>query len=474
MSEAILPTQAAAREEHQGKGWTLPKVIYAALMVFNLLSFVWLLASGSEIQLHPVIWITRIAAAPLAIYLGKLWKNRGFQILALYTILFFFRCAISNTQDILSAEMSENLLSALWLFAGCYGLGIILNRQQVRTLLLVCTGIWTVATATLSCIGIYAVWTRTTVHLLGDAVAEIYLIARGYASRINIAYSATVTGAVWSLTVLITVLCGISVENKAGKTFFFVLLLPIVVALALTDSRTAFISMAVGVGTMAGSITVMAIQRRKKNQPDSKNWISWAFGFLTVALVSLITLWLIMQITPLFNQIKLQGIIPRAYADGTEKEFISSRGFDGEDMMNGRLDIWSGILNQIRQNPKILLTGTSKISPMRNVSITLAHCHNIYLQILLESGLPGLFLVLSFIVIILVKTVRVLRDPIIPLWIKLLPALIISLLVGDVAECYTWLRSSHCFMNAVLFISAGILSAQSPFHKKDAQGSEVP
>ena len=107
MSEAILSDNSIICEERHAKEWTLAKVIYTGLMAFNLLSFLWLLATGSGIEMPPVIWIARIATALLAIYLGKLWKDKGFQILAIYTCLFFFRVLIPNPGNIFSAEWQK-------------------------------------------------------------------------------------------------------------------------------------------------------------------------------------------------------------------------------------------------------------------------------------------------------------------------------------------------------------------------------
>ena len=107
------------------------KTLYVGLMAFCLLSFLWTLLIGSGVDnMPPIIWYARMATVPLAIYLGKLWKNTGFRILTVYTAIFFLRCFIPDQNSIFAEEVAENIISALWLFSACYGMGYILNEKQ--------------------------------------------------------------------------------------------------------------------------------------------------------------------------------------------------------------------------------------------------------------------------------------------------------------------------------------------------------
>lgn len=206
------------------------------------------------------------------------------------------------------------------------------------------------------------------------------------------------------------------------------------------------------------------------HQKTSKHlWKSWALSIFIMFVVFVLVLLGIMKITPLFNQVKMKGIIPRAYAEEVEKTALSSRGF-GEYLLTGRAELWAKIFDHFKQNPIALLIGESKLSPLHIVKNYKAHCHSIYIQVLLESGIPGLLLFLVFIVYTLIHAIRAIRDSSQPLWIRLLPAIPISLWVGDLAENFTWLRSSQCPMGAILCIAAGILCAQAS-GRKNIKGS---
>ena len=455
MSEAILSTTAIKPQEQQ-KDWTPAKVTYTALMAFNLLSFIWLLATGSGIDNMPlIIWITRLVAVPFAIHLGRLWKDKGFLILLTYTSLFFLRVFIPAPGDLFQEEVAENVLSALWLFTACYGLGRILTTEQLKHFLFICTILWTAFMAVLCSIGIYAVWTEKPVYLLHDAI--VYL----YEQRLNIIYLATTSGSLTGFTILIGILMAVCIKSHFCKTGIVLMLLPVILATALTDSRTAFVSVPAGIAVMFFFGVFYHVKAKEEPVGRKKNWKPWVFGIITMVFVFVLLVFLFLQITPVFNRIRMQGIIPRAYAEETVKTSVATRGFTGSRVLTGRAELWEEVIEHIRQNPIILLTGESKLAPLRKFDNYYAHTHCLYLQVLLESGIPGLLLFLSFILYTLINAMWIIRIPETPRWLRLLPALPISLWVGDIAETFTWLRSSQCPMGAVALISSGIICAKA-------------
>lgn len=438
------------------------KAIYVGLMAFCLLSFLWTLLIGSGVDnMPPIIWYARMATVPLAIYLGKLWKNTGFRILTVYTAIFFLRCFIPDQNSIFAEEVAENIISALWLFSACYGMGYILNEKQLKKFLLICAGIWTAGMTVLSCMGIYTAWTEQTIRLFGKAEIYVYINA-----RVNIIYLATITGSMVGITILMASLSVICVKNKLVKSLFGIALIPLSIALALTDSRTAYISVPVGLGIIAFSLTFQFFKNKEKAHGRKRNWKPWIIGILIALVVFALLVCVLLQITPIFNQIRNRGfLISTAYAEEADSTGIVTRGFGGSDILTGRTDLWGKIFDHFKQNPIALLIGESKLSPLHIVNNYKAHCHSIFIQVLLESGIPGLLLFLAFIGYTLIHAIRVIRDSDQSLWIRLLPAIPVSLWVGDLAENFTWLRSSQCPMPAILCITAGILCAQASGRK---------
>jgi len=239
----------------------------------------------------------------------------------------------------------------------------------------------------------------------------------------------------------------------------------LIIAMAFTNTRTAYITFSLGVGYMA----FILVYRKSEKGKKRKEWLSWAKGIACMLAVFAVLLFAIMQITPTFNRIKQQrGFLPVAQAEEretTESVVIATRDFTQVDLLTGRPTIWGDVMRHIGKDPMLLLTGESKIQPVRKVELTrwkstLAHCHNILIQVLLESGIPGVLFVLSFMIYTVVHVFRVARNTSLPLWISLMPAIIVAIWVGDLVETFSWLRSGQCVMAVSLFIACGIVNQE--------------
>ena len=88
----------------------------------------------------------------------------------------------------------------------------------------------------------------------------------------------------------------------------------------------------------------------------------------------------------------------------------------------------------------------------------MGHTHNMILQILLESGLVGLLLVFIFALYTAKNVLRIISSKTLPLWIKLIPAIPVSVLVGDLAECFGWFAEWKGPALPFLFVACGIIN----------------
>lgn len=454
MSEAIFSDNSIVCIKRQTKEWTLAKVIYAGLMAFNLLSFLWLLVIGSDIEMPPIIWIARIATAPLAICLGKLWKDRGFQILSVYTFFFFFRVFIPNQDEIFRADISESVLSALWLFAGCYGFGNVFNAKQTKQIFSVFLVVWLLGIVICSCLGIYSAWFDIDIKFSGNRYIGLDAV-----DRLQIIYYATTTGAILNLAFIMQFICFVSTPKKKNKVVFTMFAVSILVAISLTDSRTAYIGVSSGIAIIFFVFTYRYVKKVKINRQKLLKIHPVLICTIGMIIVFIIMLYIIMTITPLFNHIKMTGLIPSAFAETSpnEKSAIVHRGFSGERVFTGRIELWKEIISYIIHNPLVMLLGFSKNTPLQQINQHYAHCHNIYFQVWLESGILGFTIFFSFIIYTIKKILALVREGNVFSWIICLPAIIIYMLIVDFAECFTWLRSSQCPMSAFLFLCCGIL-----------------
>ena len=66
-----------------------------------------------------------------------------------------------------------------------------------------------------------------------------------------------------------------------------------------------------------------------------------------------------------------------------------------------------------------------------------AHAHSIYLQILMELGVPGLVLCAAFLCCLIPRAWHVLMDGGTPLWQRLTVLPVVMILLGELVECHT-------------------------------------
>ena len=447
------------------------KALYTWLMGFLLVSYLYLTAIGSEIDDIPIwIWILRVISVPLAFWYGKLWKDRIFLLLGVFFAWFTLRAFIPNPTSFFSLDLSTNILSALWLFASCFGLGRVLNERELKRFLGICAGIWIAGMVVSASLGITAAWRDIRI----SSLKEWYYARRnqplnnqtnlfwGITDQHRLAlpfYWGPTSGAYMSMTAVTSIVMAASVKNKACKALYILAVFPLVLALALTDSRTAFVTVAAGFGVLA-LIGVLRTGEKKRAGTGGKPWYVWLGAGTALVLVFGATILVLLKTTPAFNEVRRRGLlISAAMAESTttKAEFVS-RGFTGDNVLTDRPQIWRAALDYIREHPLTLIFGKSKDGTMSGVHPWAAHTHCMPLMVLLESGIPGLLLYLAFLVSMGIRTFRVVRRAELPLWLRMLAAVPVSILAGEPVECLTWLRAVQAPMVTVYYLTLGVLN----------------
>jgi O-antigen ligase len=118
---------------------------------------------------------------------------------------------------------------------------------------------------------------------------------------------------------------------------------------------------------------------------------------------------------------------------------ISNRNLSDFGNFNGRTAIWSATLKGLAENPSLLFTGTTPLNAGQTMTpyfpkdAPQGNFHNSFVAALVSFGLPGLLLILAFIVYLFVRSLRLIArsrfDE------RLLPArLLTSILVFTLGE----------------------------------------
>lgn len=425
-------------------------MFYAVFMMLSLLSFFRLITMRIEPGSIPVwIWIIRLMTVPLAIWLGELWKDKTAKILWIYTAWIFLRVFLDDPNRLFSDVVSGSVLSSIWLFTSCYALGRILTGDSLKKFVTVFAFMWVAGIAVYSCFGIYTAWTGNWFHVYTNSYIETW------SGRLDLVYPPTTTGSFLGMTVLIAIIAILSAKKKAIKVLFAFLELPILLALALTDSRTAYISCSAGIAIIT-LILIMARYKKNGCKPPVKAWLMGIIGML---LVFVSVNFLLRQLTPAFVYFRDRGLLLSARAevmDGTPANMLH-RDLANINELGSRAEVWSAALKYLWENPLNWLIGASKYRPLSAFTSHYAHTHNIFLQILIESGVPGLIMILSVVVTTLRNSCKILSKQA-EKYIMLIPSIVLAFWIGDLAECFTWLGLSQCPMIAVLLTSIGIIN----------------
>lgn len=447
--------------ESSGVLQRLEKTIFIALTSTLVLGHLYMIFWGIELLTIPgIIWILRLAASVLAIHLGKLWKKKIIIILFTFLVYLFIRTRNVAGSSVFLPESSGKLLSGLWMCTACLGLGYILDEKELKRFLSAAAAVWTIGMMVYAGIGLYAAWTDRVVD--GPGVGA-WWNQYGHFARYDLIYVSTTSGNILSIAAMIALLGLICTKNRFGKVFYLVALIQLILMLSLTISRTAEMAVAAGIGATGGIISFTWLKKKNGN----RIWLNRAVSIVLVVAVMIAALVCVMKLPDLFNHFKQSGslLVNRAFAEVEEigKTVSVSRGIftDGKIELSGREELWLGVLSYLKQNPRMLLFGKSICSPLSNMGELsyYAHCHNALLQVLLESGLVGLSMILCLMVITVVRAFRIISCIRNPLWLKLLPALVASVWVGDLAECFSCFGSSQIPIGAFMFAAMGIICA---------------
>ena len=439
------------------------KKSYIVLMTVCLLWYLWSLATFSNQYRTPVwVWAVRCAAAGLAVYLGKLWKDKGFIALAVFYVLILVRVWFLNNQASLAdRSVQESLFMGIWLFFACYGLARVLNRKELERYLAVLVAIWTAGIVLYSLTGIYAAWTGLPVYTIGG---RSKWFVDNDSVRLNLIFNNNTGASLLSVSALILLCAAWTAKHRWIKAVSVPAVIVMMIAMSLTGSRTSLITFALGMSGMAG----LTLFRRLLLQNHWKKGLSIAISLVCFLTLSVGTVYLSIRAFDWFYAIKLHraSLIPTALAETAEggESVWEQQMLFGRTLTNGREEIWKAVFEYIKAKPLTLLYGTSIYNPVAEAGemagFDFTHCHGTLLQVLLESGIPGLILICIFLFVLIRRGIRLMKhDKKRPGWMVLLPVAVFAICAGETLECFIVLLRPYTPQQALVFICMGIICA---------------
>ncbi len=458
-------------------------IAYTALAVIMLMHhFIVLLyypAIPSGASKFAPAWIL---FAVITVLMGKLWRNRGFWICAVFAAFMFERTYLKEPD--MSGETMVYMVSMIYAMVICYGAADVIRPAYRRGALRVLCALWTLAALTFCGAGLYTAWTGETVKNLGEGKAEFVLVwvrqAKWVRSvRLSIFSNSNITGGTVAASAMFA-LAGFAVSKKAlGKVFYAAACFVMMVTNALAVTRSCFAMLSFALAAMV-TLGVWGLVK-KHADVRGKGRIALAAG-LAVCMAG--CLWgsyaLQQQLGSRFMELRDKGglIVSTAQAEKktkkkekasptpvpevAEREIISGdrnlgeliTDLDEDDIKkitSGRYSIWKRAFNYAGDHPEVLLAGMSADGSVRTAINRDDHCHNILVQTAMEGGIPGIALYLGLIGYFLFHACRLWRNGTRPLWQRALPVPALAVLLMEMVECLTYFGTGHLPMTVLYF-----------------------
>ena len=422
--------------------------------LYRIIEMLWLPNLDAAAQYLPAFW--GLLAGALAVR-GQALRRKTTWVLASGLALIFLRCFFGGRDTFYWGYRS--VIYGVLAFGVCYQTAFGLSKKWLLTFLRLLLALWTLFMAGLSLVGIWAALYDQTIT---TAAGGVYRIGVTY-SRLYLLTFCTNSGSNLALSLLAALIGMLLTRNPLGRVLYVLASLVQYAALGLTVARTAFISVSIALGLLL-SCGLMAKLRGKRLSEKLVRLIS----FILAATLAVGSFLLLSKSPDLFGDVKEQVRSSTDVVESTDTEedtdteeaaatpaprsantqsTVQRRPITmDENMLTQRQFAWQAVYRYIRQHPETLLYGASVVMPMAEVNpladienAAWDHAHNMYIQILLECGIPGIILLALFLYSLARAALRLFFSKDKPLWQRALPVIPICILISELAECMTML-----------------------------------
>lgn len=462
--------------ETRYKGVTIAYIIFAvaALLhhIYVTMYHKYVLTGATDLGIPLLVF------AAITFLFGKLWKDKVAWILLALLALKYIVTALKGEEAL--GSTGYIFIMSIYAFFGCYGIGRAISRKYWKPFLSAFCFFWTFAVLVLAGIGIYAAISGTPIKNLGSE-----WIIVDYTGRASFVYQPVTAGIILSISMFIALLGFFIEKRKLLRIFYIFASIILFFAGSLTGTRTAYLLSAL----LIAMLLYIPIRDRLKPSIPKKTVLTigkYALLFTSFVLTAVIIAFIHYHAVKLIQIIQVRGalFINTAYAESAanipkivQRDLQLTAGLD--NFFSFRLSIWKDAFEVIISSPKNLILGQSVYNPMRVVSemlisqgfIYFHHCHNTFIQILLENGLPALLLYLLFIFTFVFHVIRLLRNKDLPYWQRILP-------IGSLLCIMEGFIDNTCHVTygypqmTILYLFAGFTIACSRLNPKSINESQ--
>lgn len=450
---------------HEGRRGKAYLLIIMAVIALRL--FFWFSPGHADKISMTYLWPLAIAMLVYALCARTRRDGRDALIAVCLAAWLWLTCALNG--DPYLQINGRFMLGAALTFAVCYPAFSLLAPDDGRRWFGVLAAFYTALVTAFALLCLYVAATRVpfTTPLSDLSIHTIYLrlYAFGYHSNeCACAFAIALFMAVYLMGALKNIIC---------KALCAVAVIILYAAVAITVSRTAMIIVSVA---LAAALYLLLYRALSK----TRLWVRLAASVACAAVVFMAALSLF---NPVINLIdgtleKTEAPAPAAYTAplvkasasgmtvaGAQSSSLQTREILSEiGTFTKRTYIWESALKYIKQNPRILLTGAldSDVSrvPMLYLDYEIYHMHNVYIEMLMLAGIPGLLAYLWLMLVILRACARLLLAPGLSFAMRFLAFVPPLLMLNGTMEIYPGLSGNIMDMMYMLISGAVVCFAR--------------
>ena len=368
------------------------------------------------------------------------WKSKWNLVLPALMAAWFL---LLQGKRILVNEEIQNVGLFLFVYLFAFPLASLLQDGNEKKALKIFAGVYLAAAATL---------VVDTALLLTDCVPSFFvrhIFWNGARLQVfwhsNIAACFLMTGIVFCTTFFA------DVSALWAKVALIILAVLMLGVMTLTNCRTIIIL----TGGYLGAQIFFALVKRK---------VKWLVPGMLIVLVVTVGFFIGAKSQYQINEAALieQQMQTGVDADEVKLESASPQGTLLEDLgtLNNRTGIWAAAHRAIRENPEILLWGTTEpgayVSDYHSYDI--GHLHNAWVECLLALGCVGFLLALLFTVVTLWNCLIILLKDHQNIWKRNVALLALCLMGASVLEPYLFYTTfEYHLVDVLFFLCAGYL-----------------
>ena len=449
-------------------------VLYAvfamAMLLHHIVVTLWYpgISKGTDIKYLRILFPF---FAFVSIPLGHMWKDKGFWFLFALLLLEYLRLAIPT--PVIAMDFS----SILYAFFGCYSIAKVLGTKKQKPFLQAFCVFWCLSLSILCLLGIYSTLSQKNINNFDSGVIYLANISYyGRAYRLSMFYPFVISGII-SATCFSISLTGFTLTSSRKTRLFYIIICVIsLLATCFTNTRTSYVQISFSI-----SILIFSWLYKRFQSLSLVRRIIFYSSFLILTVTLYIAISYIPDCFGFVRRIR-SLFLPNAFAEETSVvstvlvpqannpifSFLNT-------LSSGRIDLWRTAIQYLKNYPVSLFFGNSIHEPMSSInslaisnglwSEPFSHMHNLWLQSLIENGILGLFLLISFQVYFIYHALRLLRSRELPLWQRYISVPAVTILFCELTEYSTSLNA--CYPQAtILYLFMGFTVAIGSQTKK--------